>query len=154
MDLAERGKGKKLPTNFYEWGRSQCMEATGPKLLTKTFSKGPQFILDNTDSLFCNGYSVKPKATTDLFGSAIDIRVLQRILNSKVMNYYTRLTSFQIDGGYQCFQKNFIERFSIPVITSAENIEIMGLNGEERECLIAKIFGISYMEIMEIVSSS
>ena len=154
VDLAERGKGKKLPTNFYEWGRSQCMEATGPKLLTKTFSKGPQFILDNTDSLFCNGYSVKPKATTDLFGSAIDIRVLQRILNSKVMNYYTRLTSFQIDGGYQCFQKNFIERFSIPVITSAENIEIMGLNGEERECLIAKIFGISYMEIMEIVSSS
>lgn len=150
-DLAKRGKGKKLPTNFYEWGRSQCMEANGPKLLTKTFSKGPQFILDNTDSLFCNGYSVKPKATGDLFGSAIDIRVLQRILNSKVMDYYTRLTAFQIEGGYQCFQKNFIERFSIPAITTAESSEIMGLAGEERECRIAKIFSISYAEIMEIV---
>lgn len=153
-ELAERGKGKKLPTNFYEWGRSQCMEAIGPKLLTKTFSKGPQFILDNTDSLFCNGYSVKPKATADLFGSAIDICVLQRILNSKVMDYYTRLTAFQIEGGYQCFQKNFIERFSIPAISVAESSEIMGLDGEDRECLIAKIFGISYAEIMEIVPLS
>lgn len=152
--LAERGKGKKLPTNFYEWGRSQCMEATGPKLLTKTFSKGPQFILDNTDSLFCNGYSVKPKTTAELFGSAIEIRVLQRLLNSKVMDYYTRLTAFQIEGGYQCFQKNFIERFSIPAISASESSEIMVLEGEERDCLIAKIFGISYAEIMEIVPPS
>jgi len=153
-ELAERGKGKKLPANFYEWGRSQCMEATGPKLLTKTFSKGPQFILDKTDSLFCNGYSVKPKVTADLFGSAIDIRVLQRILNSKVMDYYTRLTAFQIEGGYQCFQKNFIERFSIPAISATENKAIMALDGEDRERFIAKIFGISYAEIMEIVPPS
>jgi methylase of polypeptide subunit release factors len=153
-ELAERGKGKKLPINFYEWGRSQCMEADGPKLLTKTFSKGPQFILDTTNSLFCNGYSVKPKITADLFGSAIDIRVLQRILNSKVMDYYTRLTAFQIEGGYQCFQKNFIERFSIPVISESDCNRIMALDSEERECLIAKIFGVSYEEIMEIVPQS
>lgn len=153
-DLEERGKGKKLPTNFYEWGRSQCMEAAGPKLLTKTFSKGPQFILDHSDSLFCNGYSVKPKPTGDLFGPAIDIRVLQRILNSKVMDYYTRLTAFQIEGGYQCFQKNFIERFSIPAISVSESSEIMSLHGEELEDLIARIFGISYAEIMEIVPPS
>lgn len=153
-ELEERGKGKKLPTNFYEWGRSQCMEAPGPKLLTKTFSKGPQFILDETDSLFCNGYSVKPKVAEDLFGSSIDIRVLQRILNSKVMDYYTRLTAFQIEGGYQCFQKNFIERFSIPALSDAESCEIMAFEGEERERLIAKIFGISYAEIMEIVPPS
>jgi adenine-specific DNA-methyltransferase len=153
-ELAERGKGKKLPANFYEWGRSQCMEATGPKLLTKTFSKGPLFILDNTDSLFCNGYSVKPKPTADLFAFTIDIRVLQRILNSKVMDYYTRLTAFQIEGGYQCFQKNFIERFSVPAISASETSEIMALDGEERESLIAKLFGISYAEIMEIVTPS
>jgi adenine-specific DNA-methyltransferase len=153
-ELAERGKGKKLPTNFYEWGRSQCMEAPGPKLLTKTFSKGPQFILDKTDSLFCNGYSVKPKAAVNWFGSALDICVLQRVLNSKVMDYYTRVTAFQIDGGYQCFQKNFIERFCIPAISAAECGEIMHLDGEEREHLIARIFGISYDEILEIVSQS
>jgi len=153
-ELAERGKGKNLPPNFYEWGRSQCMEADGPKLLTKTFSKGPQFILDTTDSLFCNGYSVKPKSTADLFGSAIDIRVLQRILNSKVMDYYTRLTAFQIEGGYQCFQKNFIERFSIPAISNHDCDQIMALDREERECLIAKLFGVSYKEILEIVPQS
>lgn len=151
--LATRGKGKKLPVNFYEWGRSQCMEAAGPKLLTKTFSKGPQFLLDETDSLFCNGYAIKPKVTGDLFGSAIDIHVLQRILNSKVMDYYIRLTAFQIEGGYQCYQKNFIERFSIPEVAREDCIKIMSIDDEKRDRLIAKIFGISYDEIMEIVPS-
>ena len=70
------------------------------------------------------------------------------------MDYYTRLTAFQIEGGYQCFQKNFIERFSIPAISASESSEIMVLEGEERDCLIAKIFGISYAEIMEIVPPS
>jgi hypothetical protein len=130
------------------------MEAPGPKLLTKTFSKGPKFILDQTDSLFCNGYSVKPKLTADLFSSAIDILTLQRILNSTVMDYYTRLTAFQIEGGYQCFQKNFIERFSIPAMAVSDCDEIMALDGEERERFIAKMFGISYAEIMEIVAPS
>jgi hypothetical protein len=152
--LAERGKGKKLPKNFYEWGRSQCMEAPGPKLLTKTFSKGPQFILDNTDSLFCNGYSVKPKLQTELLGSSIDILVLQRILNSKVMDYYSRLTAFQIEGGYQCFQKNFIERFCIPAISRDDCSAILCVDGDERERIIANIFDISYEAITEIVKPS
>ncbi len=152
--LAERGKGKNQPTNFYEWGRSQGMEANGPKLLTKTFSKGPQFLFDNTDSLFCNGYSITPRTSADLFGSLVDITILQRILNSNVMNYYTRLTAFQIEGGYQCFQKNFIERFSIPVMTDSDCSAVMALNGNERECLIARIFGISYADIMEVVPQS
>lgn len=153
-ELLSRGKGKKLPVNFYEWGRTQCMEAPGPKLLTKTFSKGPNFLLDETDSLFCNGYSVRPIVTTDLFGTAVDIRVLQVILNSKVMDYYTRLTAFQIEGGYQCFQKNFIERFCIPELSSADCETLMSSSGPRREKTVADLFEISFSEIMEIVPES
>jgi adenine-specific DNA-methyltransferase len=153
-ELAKRGKGKKLPKNFYEWGRSQCMEAPGPKLLTKTFSKGPNFLLDETDNLFCNGYSVRPKAATDLFGPAVDIRILQIILNSSVMDYYTRLTAFQIEGGYQCFQKNFIERICIPQISPSTCGDLMGSTGVERQKIIAKLFQIRFSDIMEIVPGS
>jgi hypothetical protein len=36
------------------------------------------------------------------------------------MNYYTRKTSVGIEGDYQCYQKNFIESFSIPKFTKEE----------------------------------
>ena len=150
-ELSKRDKGRRRPYRFFEWGRSQCMEAPGPKLLTKTFNRGPNFLLDKTDSLFCNGYSVKPREDVGLFFTPIDIRVLQRILNSWVMDYYARLTSFQIEGGYQCFQKNFIERFCIPEITSEQSNEIMLLEGTDLQKYICDLFGISGDEIMEIV---
>jgi methylase of polypeptide subunit release factors len=152
--LLSRDKGKRQPKNFFEWSRTQGMESKGPKLLTKTFSKGPNFMLDETDSLFCNGYSVIPKSNDDLFGASIDIRVLQKILNSWVMDYYTRLTTFQIQGGYQCFQKNFIERFCIPEISENNKKIIMSLEGNDLQYLICELFGIPVEEILEIVTSA
>ena len=89
------------------------MEAKGPKLLTKTFNAGPNFMFDPSNSLFCNGYSVSLRDDEDLFANGFSLRAVQAVLNSPLMDYYARLTSFQIDGNYQCFQKNFIERFCI-----------------------------------------
>ena len=150
-ELSMRDKGKRPLPQFFEWGRSQGMEAPGPKLLTKTFNRGPNFLLDKTDSLFCNGYSVKPKEIGDLFSNPIDIRVLQKILNSCVMDYYARLTSFQIEGGYQCFQKNFIERFCIPRITPDQSDSILRLDGVSLQRRMCELFGLDYHQIMEIV---
>ncbi len=45
---------------------------------------------------------------------------MQKILNSIVMEYYVDKTSVAIEGGYPCYQKNFIERFSIPELTEHE----------------------------------
>ena len=150
-DLATRDKGRRAYRQFFEWGRTQCMEAPGPKLLTKTFNRGPNFLLDETDSLFCNGYSVKPHTASDLFASAVDIRVLQRILNSRIMGYYAKLTSFQIEGDYQCFQKNFIEQFCIPEIDRYLARSILCLEGEALEQHISDLFGINYGEVLDIV---
>lgn len=148
--LNERDKGKCKMDNFYEWGRSQCIEAPGPKLLTKTFSKGPMFMLDESDSLFCNGYSVRPRSEDGLFDQDIDIKLLQKILNSWVMDYYARLTSFQIDGGYQCFQKNFIEKFSIPNISNQDAAEIERLSGDECEVKICDVFGLEASSVLGV----
>jgi methylase of polypeptide subunit release factors len=139
--LGTRDKGNKSYEAWFAWGRSQGMSAPGPKLLTKTFSRGPNFLLDESDSLFCNGYSVfQPQPS--LFGAAISIRALQRILNSSVMFFYARLTSFQIEGGFECYQKNFIERFGIPQLSQAEDAELVQMNQTEANVWIARRYGL------------
>lgn len=145
--LATRDKGKKTYDAWYAWGRTQGMSAPGPKLLTKTFSRGPNFLLDESDSLFCNGYAVfQPQP--NLFGAALSIRALQRILNSSVLYYYTRLTSFQIEGGYECYQKNFIERFGVPQITAIEDEQLIQMSQAEANVWIARRYGLdsNYLE--------
>ena len=150
-ELVQRDKGRKATYKFYEWGRSQCMEAPGPKLLTKTFNRGPNFLLDKSDSLFCNGYSVKPIENADLFSASIDIQVLQTILNSWVMDYYARLTSFQIEGDYQCFQKNFIERFCIPSVGLDSVDAIVTLDGIELQKYLCELFAIPIKDVLEVL---
>ena len=36
------------------------------------------------------------------------------------MDYYVSKTSVAIEGGYPCYQKNFIEKFTIPDLTQDE----------------------------------
>jgi len=150
--LETRDKGKKQYENWYAWARTQGMEAPAPKLLTKTFSKFPQFFLDKSDQLFCNGYGVSTKPPT-LFEASLPIDFLEKVLNSKVMYYYAKLTSFQIEGDYQCYQKNFIERFGIPVLGDAAINEIISMNQVEADKELASIYGINFDEILEVIAS-
>jgi adenine-specific DNA-methyltransferase len=136
---------------FYAWGRLQGMDAPGPKLLTKTFNSRPEFYLDESDSIFCNGYSVRPRAA-DLVSAAIDISVLAKLLNSPVMDYYLKLTSFQLAGDYQCFQKNFIENFCIPDISADQAELIISTSGEELNELIFKIFDLNPKSVEKFIS--
>lgn len=144
--LLKRDKGKGRYRFFYEWGRTQGMDAPGPKLLTKTFSRGPNFFLDMSDSLFCNGYCIKP----GVFG--LNLEILQKILNSIVMNYYSRLTSFQIGGNYQCFQKNHIQDFGIPDLNETNALEIKQASGKALDLLLCEIYNLPYADILETVS--
>ncbi len=131
--LAGRGKGKHPYTPFYSYGRTQGLNKTGVKIYTPTFSQFPRFILDtNTESLFTNGYgifyrdnSVAADSLFDFEGSIKsyeNVDVLLKILNSGLMHFYVSRTSVSIEGGYPCYQKNFIERFTIPSL-SWEDIE-------------------------------
>ncbi len=149
--LESRDKGKKVYKSWYAWGRTQGMDAPGPKLLTKTFSSRAQFFLDTRDQLFCNGYAIFVQRDTSLFGSILPIEALGRILNSKVMHYYAKLTSFQIGGDYQCYQKNFIERFGIVDMTSKQIIELLELPTSEIDNYLAEIYELPMAQIDEIL---
>jgi len=124
--LASRDKGKgKDYEPWYKYGRKQGVQYYGERLYTPTYSKGPKFLLHrNEKSLFCNGYAIFPKK--------IDIMVLQKILNSKVMDYYMKKTSKDIEGNFQCYQKNFLKRFSIPKLTNSEKDKLLSLEDQEK----------------------
>jgi hypothetical protein len=151
--LATRDKGKRSIEPWYAWGRTQCLEAPGPKLLTKTFSGHPNFFYDDTDSLYCNGYAVfNNQSGSVLFERSYPLRILQVILNSAIMDYYLRLTSFQIEGDYQCYQKNFIERFSIVSLGKNEIAELLEMDCEDRDRFLCRKYSLDYEAVQSVLN--
>lgn len=153
--LGTRDKGLRKIEPWYAWGRTQCMDAPAPKLLTKTFSDHPNFLYDSTESLFCNGYAVFPKTPeSSLFEPRYPLRVVQAILDSAIMDYYLRLTSFQIEGDYQCYQKNFIERFAIPVFSEKEQEMVLNLTGAERDRFLCAKYELDHEAVAKLLVES
>jgi len=133
-NLIARDKGKVIFDPFFVWGRTQGLTRRGKKILNPTFSQHPRFLLvEEEEGFFTNGYGLyfREHESNELFCEFINpitlienIDVVQKILNSIVMDYYITKTSVSIEGGYPCYQKNFIEKFTIPEL-SQEEIEII-----------------------------
>ena len=129
--LSSRDKGKVQYEPFYVWGRTQGLNKFGKKILNPTFSQFPRFLkVEEEDAFFTNGYGLffkEKKENYSLFdeptnpiASVDNIEVVQKILNSNLMHYYVSKTSVSIEGGYPCYQKNFIEKFTIPSFSQEE----------------------------------
>ena len=130
--LENRDKGKVQFKPFYVWGRTQGISRVGKKILNPTFSKHPRFLfVPEEDAYYTNGYGIyfskDFSKNPSLFDSIVhpmskeeNILIAQKILNSVVMDYYVSETSISIQGGFPCYQKNFIERFTIPEFTPQE----------------------------------
>ncbi len=69
--------------------------------------------MEDETALFCNGYGV-------FENDYLSLDELMAVLNSKVMQYYVSNTSYSIEGGYFCYQKKYIENFSIPQFNDRE----------------------------------
>ena len=132
--LSTRDKGKLKSSQFYAWGRTQGLTRSGKRILNPTFSQYPRFLLvENEESFFTNGYGIFFKNIDEmsLFPENVhilskieNIDIVQKILNSNIMHYYISRTSVSIDGGYPCYQKNFIEKFTIPNFSVRELDEL------------------------------
>lgn len=136
-ELLGREKGRIEKEDWYKWGRVQSMIPVKDKLLTKTFNKGPKFYFDDGASLFSNGYAIVPAL------AGYDLTFVQKVLNSKVFEYYAKLTSFEIEGEYQCYQKNFIEKFCLPTIPVEEQKKLVKKSSLDS-------FLIDYFELQDI----
>jgi methylase of polypeptide subunit release factors len=131
--------------DWHQWGRRQSLVSNGPKLLTKTFDYRPNFRLDTSDSLFCNGYSVKPKNVLESYR----IEYLKKFLESRFVYAYALITSFEISGGFQCYQKNFIERLCLPPISILEKNYN---NEEEFEKELGEFYGFDIKSLDLVLS--
>lgn len=139
--LLARDKGKVKFEPFFMWGRTQGLTRKGKKILNPTFSQYPRFLLvEEEEGFFTNGYGLYFREKSKYAGidqmthpiSKIEnIDVVQKILNSYVMHYYVSKTSVSIEGGYPCYQKNFIEKFTIPTLSESEIEAIRDLSDKE-----------------------
>ena len=101
--------------------------------------------MDTSDNLFCNGYSVKPLNTL----TSYKIENLQVFLQSRFMHAYALATSFEIAGGYQCYQKNFIEKICLP----PESItEMAAYDNQAFEIAACNFYGIELKNLDELLS--
>lgn len=138
-NLLARDKRKVAFEPFFVWGRTQGLTRTGKKILNPTFSQHPRFLLVE-EGFFTNGYGLyfREQENNGMSNDLINpitkeenIDVVQKILNSYIMDYYVTKTSVAIEGGYPCYQKNFIEKFTIPELTENEIVIIRGLKDTE-----------------------
>ncbi len=135
-ELDSRDKGKPNNVAWYAYGRTQGLNRYGKKLLFPTFSNTPKFkLVDDEYALFCNGYAV-------FQNERVELEVLRRILNSVLMKYYVSNTSYAIEGGYFCYQKKYIERFSLPLLTEEEKKDILSLQGQELDSYLIKLYNL------------
>ena len=123
--MDSRDKGKPNTVAWYAYGRTQGLNKYGIKLLFPTFANTPRFkLVDDEYALFCNGYAV-------FQNDYIELDLLQRILNSALIQYYVSNTSYAIEGGYYCYQKKYIQKFSLPLFSEEEKAEMRALSDKE-----------------------
>lgn len=136
-ELDERDKGKPNPAGWYAYGRTQGLTKYGKKLVFPTFAFMPRFtMVEDEYALFCNGYAV-------FENDYIDLEVIQRILNSKVMQYYVSNTSYAIEGGYYCYQKKYIEKFSLPFFSDHEISSIKDMSKDDLDEFLVRKYDLA-----------
>lgn len=135
--LDSRDKGKGVVGAWYAYGRTQGLNKYGKKLLFPTFANRPKFIyVEDEYALFVNGYAV-------FENDFLDLEVFCKVLNSSVMHYYVSQTSYPIEGGYYCYQKKYIERFSIPDFTETEIAYIRNASKAEVDDFLVKRYDLA-----------
>lgn len=133
-ELDARDKGKGATQGWYAYGRTQGLNKYGRKLLFPTFANKPKFMyVNDEDALFCNGYAV-------FENDRYDLDVFMKLLNSNLMDYYVSNTSYSIEGGYYCYQKKYIERFSLPWFTEDDIAFIRSSSKVELDNYLWKLY--------------
>ncbi len=135
--LSQRDKGKPNTVAWYAYGRTQGLNKYGEKILFPTFAGYPRFtLIRDSSALFCNGYAI-------FENDYIELSLLVKILNSDVMQYYITNTSYAIEGGYYCYQKKYIEKFSIPMFSDEEIDKINSMSNEQFNRFLINKYGIN-----------
>lgn len=112
--LSERDKGEGEYEAWYAFGRTQALTDYGLKLVFPYMAKKPHFVLaPQKDMLIYCGYAIFNESPEEL-------KILKRILESKVFEYYMEKTSKPYSAGYFSYAKNYVKNFGICKLNEKE----------------------------------
>ncbi len=132
--LLQRDKNKDKKYQWFEFGRSQSINDYGKKLLFPYMSNKPYFVYTNDEDLmFYAGYAIYGNSTREL-------KILEKILKSKVFWYYIQNTSKPYSSNYFALAKNYVKDFGICELTEEEEAFLLKEKSKDKidEFLIAK----------------
>lgn len=136
--LSTRDKGKREYEQWFAFGRSQALNIVGSKLLFPYIASEPHFVLsDQQDLLFYNGYALVSDDIEDL-------KVVQKILRSKIFWYYIKHTSKPYGSDYYALAKNYIKGFGVIQLSKKEKKRLFELDSDEKvNNFLANLYGLS-----------
>lgn len=140
-ELSERDKGEGDYEIWYAFGRNQALTLYGYKLLFPYISSNPCFVFtEDKDFLFYNGYAILSESITEL-------KILQKILMSKIFWYYIKNTSKPYSGKFFSLAKNYVKNFGICDLSAQEKEKLLGLNEvQEIDTFLMQKYQISELE--------
>jgi adenine-specific DNA-methyltransferase len=113
-ELSKRDKGNGEYGAWYAYGRTQALNEKGYKLMFPYMAKAPHFVFtENQEMLIYCGYAVYNESVQEL-------KILKRILESKVFEYYVAHTSKPYSAGYFSYAKNYVKNFGICELSDRE----------------------------------
>lgn len=123
-ELAKRDNGNKEYENWFAFGRNQALNLKGKKLLFPYISDHPYFVYtDNEDLLFYNGFAVTSQNEEDL-------RVVQKVLNSRLFWFYLSHVSRPYDNNYYSMGKRYLQRFGLFQFSTIEKDELLSMTDQ------------------------
>lgn len=124
-ELQKRDKGNGDYGAWYAFGRTQALTDKGYKLLFPYMAKDPHFVFtDQKDMMIYCGYAIFNESVEEL-------KILKRILESKVFDYYMQNTSKPYSSGYLSYAKNYVKNFGVCELT--ENDRYFLSNGATKD---------------------
>ncbi|WP_248513280.1 Eco57I restriction-modification methylase domain-containing protein [Sporosarcina sp. NCCP-2222] len=145
-ELNTRNGGNPTVSVWYEYGRSQALDSFGMKIISPTNSDRPKFTLFEESALFNNGYAIYGVTSDSIFYDNIpSLEVIAKILNSIIMEYYIKLTSYMISGGYYCYQKKYINNFTLPPLNENEVAFVKSCDDiNELDCFLISKYNLEF----------
>jgi len=139
--LLNRDKGKNKNYKWFEFGRTQALNDLGKKLLFPYMAGQPYFVYsDQEDLLFYAGYAV-------YYDSERELKILKRILESKVFWYYIKKTSKPYSGNFFALAKNYVKDFGICDLTEIEKNYLLSTHSlEERNRFLIEKYKLNISE--------
>ncbi|AXK48463.1 N-6 DNA methylase [Aliarcobacter trophiarum LMG 25534] len=124
--LLQRDKNKDKKYKWFEFGRSQSINDYGKKLLFPYMSNKPYFVYTNDENLmFYAGYAIYGE-------SEIELKIIEKILKSKVFWYYIEHTSKPYSSKYFALAKNYVKDFGICELTDDEKVFLLKQNSKDK----------------------